>query len=261
MKYCINTFIFNDYEPVREVEEIDENCDYYLFTDNPNTKSNTWKVIYIPELDNDEYIGIQKTLKFKYTFYKYIPNVDQYEYLIQLDASLLIKNSLAPILNYMKKYKYDIIVGIHPDRDCFIDEYHAWINERGLDPVYYDIFLKVIGDYDLNTKGLIMTTAKFYRNCKETLNFIDDVNAILETSCESKDKNDQCYFTYILSKHLDKMRISYCDIELIVYSEYMVWFMHGSLDTYYMANASPNAGKYIPFLGKYIRLTPKEEYK
>ena len=57
------------------------------------------------------------------------------------------------------------------------------------------------------------------------------------------------------------MRISYCDIELIVYSEYMVWFMHGSLDTYYMANASPNTGKYIPFLGKYIRLTPKEEYK
>ena len=36
IKYCIFTLIFNNYDLVREPLEIDDNCDYFLFTDNKN---------------------------------------------------------------------------------------------------------------------------------------------------------------------------------------------------------------------------------
>jgi len=260
MKYCICTFIFNDYEVVREPVELGENCDYFLFTDNPNTTSEKWKVIYLNEFDTDKYIGIQKTLKFKYTFYKYIPNFEQYDYFVQVDGSIQIYKPLDDIIKYMDKFKYDMTVAPHPDRDNFIDEYNEWINARGEDKEFLDIFVKTVCDYDLKTKGLIETTIKFYKNTKEVLNFIDDVNMILETTCESRDKNDQCYFTYTLSKYLNTLRINYSDYNLHRNSEYILTFVHGSYVYYNNMPDNKNGGKFIDFLNRKVRITPNSDY-
>ena len=43
-KYCVVTCIFNDYDLVREPLVIDNDCDYYLFTDNKNLTSDNWKI-------------------------------------------------------------------------------------------------------------------------------------------------------------------------------------------------------------------------
>lgn len=266
MKYCICTFIFNNYEVVREPEEVDENCDYFLFTDNSELVSEKWKVIYLSEFDTDDYIGIQKTLKFKYTFYKYIPNFENYDYFIQIDGSIQLHKSLKDIISYMKKFKYDMSIALHWGKNDFIDEYNTWMELRGLDKKYLYNFIHNINGYDLNTKGLIETTVKFYKNCKEILNFIDDVNMILETSCESEDKNDQCYFTYILSKHLDKLRINFTDYNLYRYSKYMIMMNHGvvynPLITYHSwLPDNVNSGKFVDFLNKKIKITPISDYE
>lgn len=261
MKYCVCSFIFNDYEVVREPLELSENCDYFLFTDNPNLTAQRWNVIYLDEYNTDEYIGIQKTLKFKYTFYKYIPNFEQYDYFVQLDGSLQVIKSLDNIIKYMQKFKYDMMVSPHPERDNFVDEYNAWIKGRNEDKKYLDIFLNSVGDYDLKTKGLIETTIKIYRNCKEILNFIDDVNMILETTCESCDKNDQCYFTYILSKHLDKLRIDYTDTPTYNNSKfYIARFIHGRYE-YWDNGPRKESGKFMDFLGKKVKITPVTDYE
>ncbi len=48
MRYTVLTYIFNGYEQVHEVGEKDFDADYVLVTDDPNLKSETWRVIYDP---------------------------------------------------------------------------------------------------------------------------------------------------------------------------------------------------------------------
>ena len=49
-KYSILTYIFGNYEFVREPLEIDEDCEYILVTDNISLKSKTWKIIYLQDV-------------------------------------------------------------------------------------------------------------------------------------------------------------------------------------------------------------------
>ena len=67
-KYCVVTCIFNDYDLVREPLVIDNNCDYYLFTDNKNLTSDNWKIIYLQNFDTNLLTGVQKTYMWKYKF-------------------------------------------------------------------------------------------------------------------------------------------------------------------------------------------------
>ena len=60
-KYCVATCIFNDYDLDRETLIIDNDCDYYLFTDNKNLTSDNWKIIYLENFDTNILTGVQKT--------------------------------------------------------------------------------------------------------------------------------------------------------------------------------------------------------
>lgn len=258
MKYCIVTPLFNNYDKIREPIEVDSNCDYLFFTDNKELKSYQWKVIYLPEFDTNELTGIQKTYIFKYTFYKYIDNIQEYDYLIQLDASIQIYKSLYPIVNYLYKYKYDLSIAPHPYRNNFIDEYNTWMEYRNLDNKYLDMFINNIKDYDFNIAGLCECTMKIYKNCKEVYNFIDDIHNILTYTNNNEDANDQCYFTYILNKHIDKLRINYHTPNLYSYSDYMKIYWHNTNYTWY--NGPLQYNKYMKFLNKIIKITDNEEY-
>ena len=94
-KYLVFSQIFNNYEPVREVEVKDENADYVLFTDNKETTSDTWKVIYLDLLDTNDIDGYQKNILFKYTFYKFfkkfLPNINDYDYFFATNHQLYEK--------------------------------------------------------------------------------------------------------------------------------------------------------------------------
>lgn len=259
MKYCIVSMMFNNYEQIKHPIEIDDNCNYLFFTDNKDLKSDIWKIIYLPEFDTDNLTGIQKTYIFKYTLYKYIPNIEQYDYIVQLDASIQIYKSLRPIVEYMDKYKYDLSIALHPERTNMIDEYNTWIEFGLLNSEYLNIFKKYITDYDFETPGLCECSMKIYRNCKEVLNFIDDVHNILTFTNNNLDANDQCYFTYILSKYIDKLRINYHSCNLYNYSEYMKLFEHDTNESRY---ANPqNYYIYNKFLNHIIKITGDSEYK
>jgi hypothetical protein len=122
---------------VREPLEVDKDADYILFTDNKETKSESWNVIYLSEFDTKEFTGVQKTYILKYTFYKYL-DLSKYDYLIQLDSSIVIQKSLAPIIEYIRKNDYDISVAPHFWRDDFLKEYSCWTSGRGLQKKYVD---------------------------------------------------------------------------------------------------------------------------
>ena len=131
-KYCVVTMIFNNYEPIREPLEVSENADYICFTDNKDLKSDNWKVIYLEEFDTDEMSGIQKTFRLRYQLYKYIPNLQDFDYVFRIDGSVQILASLDPIIQYLYKYNYDLMVPHNPHQDNTIDGYYPFIGYKGL---------------------------------------------------------------------------------------------------------------------------------
>ena len=113
-KIVIYTAFTGNYDDLKDPEYIDENCDYVCFTDNPNTKSNIWKIIPMEHsnLDNN-----RKAKQYKLFPHKYL---SQYEYSFWLDGTFQIKGS---IREYIYKYlKNPILNVLHDERICIYDE-------------------------------------------------------------------------------------------------------------------------------------------
>ena len=231
-KYCVITAIFNNYEVIREPDVIDEGCDYFLFTDNKDLYSQKYKVYYIPELDTDKLSGIQKTFLFKWNCYKFIPNLEEYDYVIRIDGSIQIIGSLTPIINSLRENNYDISIGIHPERSNMFEEYAAWQAYRKLNSIFTSLFLIFKGDYKcLDFKeGLCETTIQMSRNTQEVWNLIDELSNVLNKNCSCLDSNDQCYFTTVMSNYIDKLKVNYHNANLYRYSgsKYFKLCWHGS---------------------------------
>lgn len=207
-KYCVVTMIFNNYEPIREPLEVSENADYICFTDNKDLKSDKWKVIYLEEFDTDEMNGVQKTFRVKHQLYKYIPNLEKYEYVFRIDGSMQILTSLDSIIQYLLKYNYDLAVPHHPHRDNTIDEYFAWIGWRGISANHLKTFiLNTSKYYDYHIKGLFEGGCWILRNTNNVWNLMDDIYRYIEQSTQCSIGNDQCYATYVLYQHLNNINL------------------------------------------------------
>ena len=103
-KYSILTFNFGNYEVFREPEAVDENCEYIYVTDNPNLKSNIWKIIV-------EKRFTENTPYYKSFYVRYHP----FEYCsgnicIRIDGSIQIKQSLLDLFNEFDNSNNDICV-------------------------------------------------------------------------------------------------------------------------------------------------------
>ncbi len=121
MKICLYTAIFGDYETLKNPVKID-GLDYICFTDNPNLKSNDWKIIYVNK-NNDVYPGLEYK-KIKCLSHEYLP---EYDYTIWLDANFNVTD-----INYLKflfdnfkgdkilLYKHFCLAGM--SRDCVYQE-------------------------------------------------------------------------------------------------------------------------------------------
>lgn len=235
MKKCaVITFLFNGYDLLREPLIVDVNVDYYCLTDDKNLSSNIWKCIYITELDDKKLLGTQKTYMAKYSFYKYIPT--NYEYFITIDASIEIANSLKDIINIMDEKKYDIGISMHNYRSIWNEEYKQWVNHRGLDKKYVDIFNKfssAVG-YDANSKtGLIECTMKIYKNIPIIKLFIQEVYNTISFTNNFEDKNDQCYFTCIFGRYIEFVNTLYFCRQLYCNSKYFNLYNHKTTNLCY----------------------------
>ena len=115
IKYTVLTFLFGDYDILKEPEEIDNNAEYICITDRTDLQSNVWKFIYDEELNNYE-LGIQKSFCVKYKkIFNYISS--ESKYVIRLDASIQIHKSLSTIIDYIDHNEYDCTLMIHPETE------------------------------------------------------------------------------------------------------------------------------------------------
>ena len=117
---------------------------------------------------------------------------------------------------------------IHNYRDDFINEYNVWISGRGLDKKYLEQFVRYTSEngFNINHTGLIECTIQCYRICDETATLLNDVNNTLFKEVKYNDQ-DQCWFTYVLSKHIDSLNICFSNIQLLA-SSYMDVCYHGN---------------------------------
>lgn len=231
-KYCVATCIFNDYDLVREPLIIDNDCDYYLFTDNKNLTSDNWQIIYLQNFDTNLLTGVQKTYMWKYSLYKYIPNLSNYDYIIRIDASILIVNSLNEIIRQMCEYKYDLSIGIHPDRNNRFDEYSVWESARNLESRFIEQYNNFANDVMQNNNyyGLCENTVQIYKCNKNVFNLLDSCYAYINYYCNFEDANDQCYFSDILSFYIKNLRIHWHSNKLYIDGKYLCLYYHNTTD-------------------------------
>lgn len=225
IKYTVLTFLFGYYDILKEPDETDENAEYICVTDRRDLTSNVWKFIYDDELIQYNE-GIQKSFVVKYKkLFSYIS--PESKYVIRLDASIKIYKSLKPVIKYIDDYEYDCALMIHPERRNLIDEYNRWITLRNQDPKYQNIFINKMHElgFELFDTGLIETTAQIYKICPKIKNMINDISNIIEETNNFYDNNDQCYYTYILSKYIDELNILYINRQFIS-SDYLDLCFH-----------------------------------
>ena len=118
-KIAIYTAFTGNYDTLKHPEVIDENCDYICFTDNPELKSDLWKIIPMEEsiLDNN-----RKAKQYKILPHKYLKD---YKYSFWLDGTFKIKGSIREYIYNNIRANSNMLVVVHTERDCVYDEYDA----------------------------------------------------------------------------------------------------------------------------------------
>ena len=96
-KICVYTCITGGYDDIQEIKNKEEGIDYYCFTNNPNIKSDTWKVIRIEDETLENITLARKT--------KILGNdiVNKYDIALWMDGSTSFKK---PIKDFIKKNKF-----------------------------------------------------------------------------------------------------------------------------------------------------------
>ena len=114
-KGVVYTAIFGNYEELIDPKFINDNLDYICFTDNPNLKSDIWKIKVIDDLDVD---NTRKARNLKILPHKYLK---EYDFSLWVDAGFQIIGDLERYLNIYLKNSPLLIVK-HSERDCIYNE-------------------------------------------------------------------------------------------------------------------------------------------
>ena len=163
------------------------------------------------------------------------------------------------LYDFMKENNYDCLVQYHNSRTDMIDEYNAWIKGRNQDVKYKDQFLRKMSKvgYDFSQPGLLGTTIQIYKNCPQCIKFIHDMDNLIKET-EYKDNNDQCYYTYALSKNIENMNVLFTNVQIIA-SSYMDYCYHYSdkvmFDNHEIGNGyNIYLNNYQPLFGNYVKI-------
>lgn len=115
-KGVIYSAITGGYDEVKEPEYINPHLDYVLFTDNPNVKSDVWKIKLISKADNLD--DTRTARKIKILGHQYLAD---YDFSIWVDGKLCIKGDLQDlVLRY--RGKEPLLCFNHYINDCIYQE-------------------------------------------------------------------------------------------------------------------------------------------
>lgn len=224
-KYSVLTFVFGEYECLREIGEIDSDVEYICVTDNENLKSNTWKIIVDRDLDGK---GVfDKCFSVRYNPFKYCST----DICVRVDGSIKIHKPLNYIVDKFIESGSDICFLIHPYRDSIVTEYKVWNVYRNfpIEKIMKHLTLFQTIGYDFNKKGFIEIGFSIVK--KDKIN--EDINRLtysfqkLLGDENDIDRLDQTTITVIIDRFFPDIKV-FGVSESIIHSEYMTWCGHNT---------------------------------
>ena len=209
-KGAVYTVITGKYDNLLEPEFIDDNWDYYCYTDNPEAIcSSVWKKIQI-QSDESSPILKQKQLKFKP--YEYLSD---YDYTIYVDGSILINGDIRSLINGYSR-GCSMLCMPHPTRFTLREEAEAIISlgKAESDKVYEQI--KSYYDQGYKDDTVLISGGFLVRSNKD-----DKLNRVMDDWWKENltyTTRDQLSFGYCCWKNdyeFDVMNIDICNNEYI----------------------------------------------
>ena len=228
-RYTVLTYNFGNCEPVREVLEKDPAADYVLVTDDVNTKSKTWRVVWAHT--NSKKNVWQKCYDVRYHPFGYAGT----DIVVRLDASIEIRKPLTPIIDEMERGGYDRCLMIHPHRSTMTDEYDTWCKERGYPEDQASDMLHIMGrlGYNQTRKGLFQSCFEVIRRNRVN-QLINDItfDLLRYAAPDSKiQRISQTWFSMVVN-HLfaDHLKVLPVSQDIITDGNMMQWYRHGTWD-------------------------------
>ena len=122
MNICVYTCITGNYDKINELKEKEQGIDYYLFTNNKNIKSNTWKVIYV---EDNKLNNIKLARKIKILGHEIIKK--NYDVSVWIDGNIIIKKSIKQFVEKFLQKTDKIVAFKHSERNSVYEEMDACI--------------------------------------------------------------------------------------------------------------------------------------
>lgn len=231
-RYAVLSYIVGKgYEKEHPILVKDEDCDYVMVVDDPDYKSDSYRVVYDPELSGTPF---NKVLQIRYNPFKYTDA----PIVIKIDGSMQVVGSLKSLVDKFEKDSYDISICMHPTRVNLYDEMVAWVQQRNV-PVEEAnkclSFLAMYEGYDVkNHKGLYQLNYSIQRNDRVN----NDLNRITYAFCKYLSPTttnidndvmrvDQIVFSAVLNKYFSNIKVMPFD-ERINHSQFFKWYSHNS---------------------------------
>lgn len=115
-RICVYTCITGNYDNLKDINQ-EDGIDYYCFTNNPNIKSNTWKIVII---ENNGLDNIRLARKIKILGHPMINN--NYDLFLWIDGAIDIIGSVHDFISESNISNYDIVAFSHSKRNNVYDE-------------------------------------------------------------------------------------------------------------------------------------------
>lgn len=228
MKYSVLTYIFNDYEFVREVKVKDPEAEYLLITDNPDLKSETWKVIYASCLNGLSVFDKCYYVRF-HPFEFCNTNI-----CFRIDGSVQILDSLSVIVNRFIDKDADLMLMLNPVHNYLHEDYEQWVLARGYPRESANKALtKLLGlGYDKNYRGYYQATIVIEKNNEITRTIDERTYKLLKELGENGiiDRFDQPVWSFVINQYNEEKKIKVMPVTewLITFSSYLKWCFHNS---------------------------------
>lgn len=223
-RYTVLTYIIGDYEQVHEIKERSERATYLLITDNPNLKSETWRVICDLRLTGGPF---NKVMDIRWNPWRYTND----EIVITLDGSLGVNCSLDELVDAFDGGDHELGIVIHPHRNTAAAELDVWASFRKHRGVGLQLTcLRVMG-YDVDHyKGLYQTGFMIRRRTLPVNTFESLVDRrLLLLGRGERDRLDQVIASATLNMAYNNMSVLWFS-ERILESKFITWYGHGSND-------------------------------
>lgn len=223
-RYSVLTYNINNYEVVHEVEQIDPEAEYIFVTDDKNLKSDTWTIIYDPDLEGMSVFD--KCYSIRFNCFKYC-NTD---ICIRIDGSMGLLLSLKPLINIFEEGKYDACLMPHPLRDNIQEEYDVWIQYRNYDRKQADRCISAMSakGYNFRYKGLFQCGFVIQRR-NETTRKIDEMTLgmLKELGTDGViERLDQTVFTFVVNHYFSHLKVLPISSQILS-SAFIQLYMHG----------------------------------